>query len=52
MRAKRLRYRYLNVPPCSCSGRRLVLKLQSGYPLFARFVAALVRLQSLPTPVG
>jgi hypothetical protein len=53
MRAKRLRYRYLNVPALLVrSGRRLVLKLQRGYPLFRRFAAALLRLQSLPTPVG
>lgn len=53
MRAKRLRYRYLNVPALLVhSGRRLVLKLQRNYPLFDRFVAALTRLQSLPMPVG
>lgn len=53
MRAKRLRYRYLNVPALLVrSGRRLVLKLQGSYPLFDRFVATLLRLQSLPTPVG
>ena len=51
MRAKRLRYRYLNVPALLVhSGRRLVLKLQRNYPLFDRFVAALTRLQSLPLP--
>lgn len=53
LRAKRLRYRYLNVPALLVrSGRRLVLKLQRGYPLLDRFVAALVRLQSLPLPAG
>jgi len=53
MRAKRLRYRYLNVPALVVrSGRRLVLKLQRGYPLLDRFVAALVRLRSLPVPGG
>lgn len=53
MRAKRLRYRYLNVPALLVhSGRRLMLKLQRNYPLFDRFVAALTRLQSLPMPVG
>jgi Transposase DDE domain group 1 len=53
MRAKRLRYRYLNVPALLVrSGRRLLLKLQRGYPLFDRFAAALLRLQSLPAPVG
>jgi len=53
MRAKRLRYRYLNVPALLVrSGRRLVLKLQRSYPLFDRFVAALTCLQSLPLPAG
>jgi hypothetical protein len=53
MRAKRFRYRYLNIPALLVrSGRRLVFKLQRGYPLFDRFVAALLRLQSLPAPVG
>ncbi|HYN35307.1 MAG TPA: IS1380 family transposase, partial [Ilumatobacteraceae bacterium] len=53
MRAKRLRYRYLNVPALLVrSGRRIVLKLQRDYPLLDRFVAALTRLQSLPLPAG
>ncbi len=53
MRAKRLRYRYLNVPALLArTGRRLVLRLQRGYPLIERFVAALVRLRSLPAPAG
>lgn len=53
LRAKRLRYRYLNVPAVLVrSGRRLVLKLQRDYPLLDAFVAALTRLQSLPLPVG
>ena len=53
LRAKRLRYRYLNVPGLLVrSGRRLVLKLQRNYPLLDRFIAALVRLQSLPLPTG
>jgi hypothetical protein len=53
LRAKRLRYRYLNVPALLVrSGRRLVLKLQRNYPLLDRFVAALARLRSLPMPVG
>ncbi len=53
MRAKRLRYRYLNVPALLVrSGRRLVLKLQRDYPLLDRFIAALARLESLPLPVG
>lgn len=53
LRAKRLRYRYLNVPAVLVrSGRQLVLKLQRDYPLLDAFVAALTRLQSLPLPVG
>ncbi|MBA3432094.1 MAG: IS1380 family transposase [Actinobacteria bacterium] len=53
MRAKRLRYRYLNVPALLArTGRRLVLRLQHGYPLIERFVAALARLRSLPVPAG
>ena len=53
MRAKRLRYRFLNVPALLvCSGRRLVIKLQHNYPLFDRFIAALTRLESLPLPAG
>ena len=53
LRAKRLRYRYLNIPAVLVrSGRRLVLQLQHSYPLFDRFVAALTRMQSLPLPVG
>jgi hypothetical protein len=51
LRAKRLRYRYLAVPGLLVStGRRLVLKLRRDYPLFARFLAALQRLVSLPLP--
>ena len=35
MRAKRLRYRYLNIPALLVhSGRRLMLQLQRNYPLF------------------
>lgn len=53
LRAKRLRYRYLTVPALLVSsGRRLILRLQRGYPLFERFAAALSRLQSLPLPAG
>jgi len=53
LRAKRLRYRYLNIPAVLVrSGRRLVLQLQHTYPLLDRFIAALTRLQSLPLPVG
>ncbi len=53
MRAKRLRYRYLNIPALLVrTGRRLVLKLQRDYPLLDLFVAALARLQSLPLPAS
>jgi hypothetical protein len=53
LRAKRLRYRYLNVPALLVrSGRRLVLKLQRDYPLLGAFVAALARLRSLPMPAS
>lgn len=53
MRAKRLRYRYLNIPALPVrSGRRLILKLQRDYPLLDRFVVALARLQSLALPAG
>ena len=53
IRAKKLRYRYLNVPALLVrSGRRLVLKLQRDYPLLGAFVAALARLRSLPMPAG
>jgi len=53
MRAKRLRYRYLNIPALLVySGRRLVLKLQRDYPLLDRFIATLQRLQLLPLPAG
>lgn len=51
LRAKRFRYRYLNIPALlACSGRALVLKLRRDYPLFDQFVVALARLQSLPSP--
>lgn len=53
LRAKRLRYRYLNVPALLVrSGRRLVLKLQRDYPLLDRFISALARLEALPLPAG
>ena len=53
MRAKRLRYRYLNVPALLArTGRRLVLRLPRRYPLIERFVAVLARLQSLLAPAG
>ena len=51
MRAKRLRYRFLNIPALLArSGRTLVLRLRHDYPLIDRFIAALARLQSLPLP--
>jgi hypothetical protein len=34
------------------SGRRLILKLAGGYPLFDRFVEALARWRALPAPAG
>jgi len=53
LRAKKLRYRYLNIPALLArSGRRLLLKLQRSYTLIERFVAALARLQSLPQPAS
>jgi Transposase DDE domain group 1 len=53
MRAKRLRYRYLNVPALLArTGRRQVLRLPRRYPLIERFVAALARMRSLPAPAG
>jgi len=53
LRAKRLRYRYLNVAGMVvCTGRRLVLKLRADYPYLARFTAALAALRSLPAPGG
>ncbi len=48
LRGKRFRYRYLVVPALLVrSGRRWILKLDSDYPLFERFVAAHARLCSL-----
>lgn len=53
LRAKRLRYRYLAIPGMVVnSGRRLTLRLSDTYPFFDRFVAALARLERLPTPGG
>lgn len=46
--AKRLRFRFLNVAATvGRSGRRLVLRLSAGYPLFADFVETLRRLRGL-----
>jgi len=53
LRAKRLRYRYLNVAGIVVtSGRRLVLKLRSDYPLLVTFTRALATLRALPGPAG
>ena len=47
-RAKRFRYRYLVVPGLLVhTGRRLVLKLRSDYPLYDRFTGAFDRLCSI-----
>jgi hypothetical protein len=46
--AKRLRFRFIAVAgTVGRSGRRLVLRLQAGYPLLADFVRALARLRAL-----
>lgn len=46
--AKRLRFRFIAVAATvGRSGRRLVLRLQAGYPLLADFVRALERLRAL-----
>lgn len=48
LRAKRLRYRYLNIPAMVVrSGRQLILKLRSDYPFLRHFLAALQRLRAL-----
>ena len=48
--AKRLRFRFISVAgSVGRSGRRLVLRLQAGYALFAEFVEALARIRSLAT---
>jgi hypothetical protein len=48
LRAKRLRYRYLQIPAMLVrSGRQLILKLRSNYPYLHRFLAALRRLRHL-----
>lgn len=48
LRGKRFRYRYLVVPAMLVrTGRQLILKLASTYPLFDRFVAAQARLRGL-----
>jgi hypothetical protein len=46
LRAKRLRYRHLQIPAMLVrSGRQLILKLRSDYPYLRRFLAALGRLR-------
>lgn len=46
--AKRLRFRFVAVAASvGRSGRRLVLRLQSGYPPYADFCRALTRLRAL-----
>jgi hypothetical protein len=48
LRAKRLRYRYLQVPAMLVrSGRRRTLRLPAGHPFLERLVAALDRLRRL-----
>ena len=48
--AKRLRFRFIQVAgSVGRSGRRLVLRLQAGYALFAEFVEALTRIRTLAT---
>ena len=46
LRAKRLRYRYLNIPAMVVrSGRQLILQLRSDHPYLRRYLAALHRLR-------
>lgn len=53
LRAKRLRYRYLNVAGLLVSsGRRKILKLSADYPLLSNFVTALAAIRSLGVPSG
>jgi hypothetical protein len=48
LRAKRLRYRYLNIPAVVVrSARQLILRLRADYPYLHRFLAALQRLRNL-----
>jgi hypothetical protein len=48
LRAKRLRYRYLNIPAMIVrSGRRLIIKLHARHPYLRRFLAALHRLRAI-----
>lgn len=51
LKAKRFRYRYLNIPALLVnSGRKLVLKLRRDYPLLEIFLAALRQLRGIPAP--
>jgi hypothetical protein len=52
LRAKRLRYRYLNIPAMLVhGGRRLTLRLSSRYPYLNQFLAALGQLRRIrPRP--
>lgn len=53
LRAKRLRYRYLNVAGLLVtSGRRKILKLSANYPLVGNFTRALVTIRALGVPSG
>ena len=46
--AKRLRLRFIAIAgSVGRSGRRLVLRLQAGYPLFGAFIEALTRIRQL-----
>lgn len=53
LRAKRLRYRYLNVAGLLVTtGRRTILKLSGHYPLAGNFTSALVAIRALHVPSG
>ena len=53
LRAKRLRYRYLNVAGLLVSsGRRTILKLSAAYPFANNFTKALVTIPALAPPSG
>lgn len=53
LRAKRLRYRYLNVAGLLVrSGRRTILKLSAHYPLANNFSRALLTIRALHVPSG
>jgi hypothetical protein len=53
LRAKRLRYRYLNVAGLLVrSGRRTILKLSAHYPLANNFTGTLLTIRALHVPSG